>query len=115
MVVLALIIDSEADDNGVQKSGVGELHGVLTEVIPHFKVQFVSPWRKCLPGQDRAVIATIIIGDAAAELVMLTLQSVERPDDPATGPAGGSIQYVCGQLSHRALLAGSRREDPVQC
>ena len=91
MVVLALIVDSETDDNGVQKSGAGELHGVLTEVVPHFKVQFVSPWPKLLTGQNRTVVATIIIGDAAAELVMLTLQPVERPDDPAAGLASGSI------------------------
>ena len=102
--MLVRILDAEADDNGIQKGRRRKRDRVLAEVIAHAKMQFISTRRKCLPGQNRAVIATIIIGDAVAQFVALTVEPVERPGDPGARPTGRCIQYMSGQLSHRVLL-----------
>lgn len=93
-MVVRIIGNTKADDDVIEKSGIGQGHITGTEIITGMKDQLILAWREIFTIEKRRRTAPIFIGNRAADPLCIGAQAVKIDQNARRRFSAGCIQYM---------------------
>lgn len=99
-------IDAEAQHHNIEKSRLRQYNPACTVIVARMEMQLVNATAVVVTLQHWRIATTIVVGfNAGEQLKLSTFNPVQLDFQRASRAPVGSIQYVCGQSSHRLWIS----------
>src|SRR5438105_1397771 len=97
--------DAEADHHDADKRRIREFSARANEIGSGAELDFVDPCGECSALDQRAIGASIGIGENARDAHARVADAVNGYFDARAGPAQRRVEYVCRETAHAGIAA----------